>query len=155
MRITRYTDYSLRVLMYVALKGDELSTIGEIADAYGVSKNHLMKVVQELAAKGHLQAIRGKNGGIRLNRSAEDINIGALVRDTEQDLELVECFGDNSHCPLTPACELKRALGQALQAFFSTLDNYTLADLLPKANRPEMVRLLAMTEFTKAGAEKQ
>ncbi len=150
MRITRYTDYSLRVLLYVALKGDALSTIGEIASAYDISKNHLMKVVQELAAKGYLLAIRGKNGGMRLNRAPEDINIGTLVRDTEQDLELVECFGSASSCVITPVCELKQVLHKALNAFFTTLDNYTLADLLPRANRPEMVRLLGMTEFIDA-----
>ncbi|HOY24263.1 MAG TPA: Rrf2 family transcriptional regulator, partial [Cellvibrio sp.] len=84
MYITRYTDYSLRVLMYVALKGDEISTIGEIADSYGISKNHLMKVVQQLNAKGYLIALRGKNGGLRLNGPAANINIGNLVRDTEE-----------------------------------------------------------------------
>lgn len=150
MRITRYTDYSLRVLLYVALKGETLSTIGEIAAAYDISKNHLMKVVQELAAKGYLQAIRGKNGGMRLNRAPEEINMGTLVRATEQDLELVECFGSASRCVITPACELKRVLSLALNAFFETLDKYTLADLLPEANRPEMIRLLGMTEFVNA-----
>jgi Rrf2 family nitric oxide-sensitive transcriptional repressor len=153
MRITRYTDYSLRVLLYVALKGDALSTIGEIASAYDISKNHLMKVVQELAAKGYLFAARGKNGGMRLNLAPEDINIGTLVRDTEQDLELVECFGSKSRCVITPACELKRALNKALNAFFATLDSYTLADLLPQASRPEMVRLLGLAEFVDAARE--
>jgi Rrf2 family nitric oxide-sensitive transcriptional repressor len=109
-----------------------------------------MKVVQELAAKGYLQAIRGKNGGMRLNRAPKDINIGALVRDTELDLELVECFGSESRCVITPACELKRVLKKALDAFFSTLDHYTLADLLPKANQAEMIRLLGITEFVDA-----
>lgn len=144
MRITRYTDYSLRVLLYVALKGDQLSTIGEIAEAYDISKNHLMKVVQELAAKDYLLAIRGKNGGMRLNQSPENINVGELVRDMEQDLELVECFGSNSSCVLTPACELKHVLGRALEAFFSTLDGYTLADLLPAQRQDELVQLLEL-----------
>lgn len=155
MRITRYTDYSLRVLMYVALKGDTLSTIAEIAAAYGISKNHLMKVVQELAAKGYLQAIRGKNGGMRLSRAPEEINVGTLVRDTEQDLELVECFGNRSTCVITPACELKRVLAKALNAFFSTLDHYTLADLLPEASHPDLIQLLGIAEFTNAAAPKK
>lgn len=142
MRVTRYTDYSLRVLMYVALKGEELSTIGEIAEAYNISKNHLMKVVNQLANKGYLQAVRGKNGGMRLNHAAEDINVGKLVRDTEQDLELVECFGKNNECVITPACELKHVLASALEAFFSTLDNYTLADLLPQKYQKKMIQLL-------------
>lgn len=142
MRVTRYTDYSLRVLMYVALKGEELSTIGEIAEAYNISKNHLMKVVNQLANKGYLQAVRGKNGGMRLNQAAEEINVGKLVRDTEQDLELVECFGKNNECVITPACELKHVLASALEAFFSTLDNYTLADLLPQKYQKKMIQLL-------------
>lgn len=144
MRITRYTDYSLRVLLFVALKGEEISTIGEIADAYDISKNHLRKVVHELSTKGYLQATRGKNGGMRLKRKPEDINIGKLVRETEQDLSLVECFGPNSACVVTPACELKIVLAKALEAFFSCLDNYTLADLLPKRQQKELIRLLGI-----------
>lgn len=142
MHITRYTDYSLRVLMYVALKGEELSTIREIAESYDISRNHLMKVVQELNIKGYLTAIRGKNGGLRLRGRPEEINLGELVRRTEQDLTLVECFGSDSQCALTPACQLKVVLGEALEAFFRVLDSYTLADLLPAGKAPEMVRLL-------------
>lgn len=142
MHITRYTDYSLRVLMYVALKGEELSTIREIAQSYDISKNHLMKVVQELNIKGYLTAIRGKNGGLRLAGPATDINIGRLVRDTEQDFALVECFSNGKGCVITPACQLKMVLSEALEAFFHVLDQYTLADLLPDGKAPEMVRLL-------------
>jgi len=142
MHITLYTDYSLRVLMYVALKGEELSTIREIAESYNISKNHLMKVVQELNNKGYLIALRGKNGGLRLNGRAEDINIGALVRDTERDVALVECLGERNSCIITPACQLKFILSEALEAFFKTLDNYTLADLLPPERRPEIIKLL-------------
>lgn len=141
MRITRYTDYSLRTLIYVALKGDEISTIKEIADTYNISKNHLMKVVQELNNKGYLQAVRGKNGGLRLNGQPEQINIGKLVRDIEQDFSLVECFSGGA-CRLTPACQLKAVLNKALEAFFITLDDYTLADLLPEPSRRELIRLL-------------
>ena len=141
MRITRYTDYSLRTLIYVALKGDEISTIKEIADAYNISKNHLMKVVQELNNKGYLQAVRGKNGGLRLNGQPEYINIGNLVRDIEQDFALVECFS-GAECKLTSSCRLKTILNNALDAFFSTLDGYTLADLLPEPSRRELIRLL-------------
>lgn len=144
MHITRYTDYSLRVLMYVALKGNELSTIREIAESYDISKNHLMKVVQELNSKGYLQAIRGKNGGLRLRGETRDINLGELVRNTEQDLNLVECFGDNSQCALTPNCRLKGVLAEALEAFFRVLDSYTLADLVRPENSREMKQLLRM-----------
>ena len=141
MRITRYTDYSLRTLIYVGLKGEAISTIAEIADAYNISKSHLMKVVQELNSKGYLQAVRGKNGGLRLNGKPEQINIGKLVRDIEQDFALVECFG-GGECKLTPTCRLKGVLNNALEAFFAALDGYTLADLLPESSRRELVRLL-------------
>lgn len=142
MRITRYTDYSLRVLMYLAHKGETLSTIAEIAASYDISRNHLMKVVQELNSKGYLIATRGKNGGLRLKGKPEDINVGALVRETEQDLDLVECFGSNNQCVITPVCQLRRALAEALDAFFAKLDEYTLADLLPQEKAAEMVQLL-------------
>ncbi|MGC3875230.1 RrF2 family transcriptional regulator [Halomonas sp. GXIMD04776] len=146
MHITRYTDYSLRVLLYVALKGEERSTISEIAERYDISRNHLMKVVQELNHKGYLQAIRGKYGGLLLKRRAEDINIGALVRDTEQDLALVECFGDNNQCIITPACRIKSVLFEALEAFFRVLDSYTLADMLgpDPQTRTELIKLLQL-----------
>ncbi|MBB3059252.1 RrF2 family transcriptional regulator [Microbulbifer rhizosphaerae] len=142
MHITRYTDYSLRVLMYLALKGEGLATIREIAESYDISKNHLMKVVQDLNNKGYLTAIRGKNGGVRLAGRPEDINLGHLVRDTEQDLALVECFSNGRGCVITPACELKRMFAEALEAFFKVLDQYTLADLLPQGKAKHMVRLL-------------
>lgn len=142
MHITRYTDYSLRVLMYVALKGNEISTIREIADSYDISKNHLMKVVQELNTKGYLIALRGKNGGLRLNGRPEDINIGVLVRDTEQDLALVDCFMGGKGCVITPACHLKLVFAEALEAFFKVLDQYTLADLLPPQKQPSLIKLL-------------
>lgn len=142
MYITRYTDYSLRVLMYAALKGDDISTIGEIAESYAISKNHLMKVVQQLNAKGYLIAQRGKNGGLRLNGPAENINIGNLVRDTEQDLALVACFTDSKSCTITPACHLRTVFSEALEAFFKVLDQYTLADLLPEKNKPALINLL-------------
>lgn len=142
MYITRYTDYSLRVLMYVALQGEEISTIREIAERYGISRNHLMKVVQELNNKGYLNAVRGKNGGLRLNRPATEINIGALVRETEQSQPLVECFSNTNQCVISPACQLKFALAAALEAFFTTLDNYSLADLLPNNRQSQLIELL-------------
>ena len=142
MHITRFTDYSLRVLMYLALNPTQQVTIQEIADSYGISKNHLMKVVQELNNKGYLQATRGKNGGLRLRGDPEAINLGTLVRATEQDLSLVECFGNNGLCVITPACQLKRVLAEALEAFLHTLDGYTLADLLPGENISYMRNLL-------------
>ncbi|MDI9244357.1 Rrf2 family transcriptional regulator [Marinobacter sp. CHS3-4] len=142
MRITRYTDYSLRVLIYLALQPDRLATIQGIADSYDISKSHLMKVVHHLTQGGYIQSIRGKNGGLRLNRLPEEINIGALVRETEQDLNLVECFSENNQCCITPVCGLKNMLAEALDAFLTTLDQYTLADVLPEKHQPQLLRIL-------------
>jgi Rrf2 family nitric oxide-sensitive transcriptional repressor len=144
MHLTRYTDYSLRVLMYLALKGDRPATIAEIAEHYRISRNHLMKVVQELNSKGYLVASRGKHGGLRLEHPPEAINVGALVRDTERDLALVECFSDTDACVFTRACKLKHVFAEGLEGFFSVLDRYTLADLLPAADRPQMIHVLNM-----------
>ena len=129
MHITRYTDYSLRVLMYLAVHQDRLSTINEIALSYDISKNHLMKIVQQLNVKGYLLAIRGKNGGIKLNRLPSDINIGELVREIEDKNKLVECFGDNNQCVITPGCQLKGIFAEAQESFFKVLDKYTLQDI--------------------------
>ncbi|HWO97177.1 MAG TPA: Rrf2 family transcriptional regulator [Bacillus sp. (in: firmicutes)] len=131
MRLTNYTDYSLRVLLYLAVKKeDELSNIKEIADAYDISKNHLMKVTHELGKLGLIETIRGRNGGIRLAKHPRDINIGEVVAKTEEDFHIVECFNQGgSHCVITPSCKLKHVLYEALQAFITVLKGYTLADL--------------------------
>ncbi|CAN7556542.1 Rrf2 family transcriptional regulator [Rossellomorea sp. LjRoot5] len=132
MRLTLYTDYSLRVLIFLASKPkDELSNIKEIANAYSISKNHLMKVTYELGKMGMIETIRGRNGGIRLAQATDDINIGKLVRATEEDFHLVECFdAANNSCIITPVCGLKHVLGKALNAYLSVLDEYTLSDLI-------------------------
>jgi len=132
MKLTMYTDYSLRVLIYLATKKDrELSNIQEIADAYSISKNHLMKVTHELGKMHIIETIRGRNGGMRLAKAPVDINIGAIVRKTEEDFHLVECFDPKTNrCVITPACGLKHALHKALEAYFVVLDSYTLDDLV-------------------------
>lgn len=130
MHLTRFTDYALRVLLYLAVKGEERATIGEIADTYAISRNHLMKIVQELNQKGYLEATRGKHGGLRLKRDPASITLGGLVRDTENDMALVECFRDDNACVVTPSCQLRPILNEALGAFLQVLDGYTLADLL-------------------------
>lgn len=135
MRLTVYTDYTLRVLMYLALKGEGpgggRATIKEISDCYGISKNHLMKIVQELGREGILGTVRGKSGGIHLARAPEDIGVGEVVRLTEPDFRIVECFGAGvPECRLHGSCVLTTALGEALEAFFEVLDGYTLADLV-------------------------
>ncbi len=142
MRLTTFTDYSLRVLIYLAANNDDRPTIREISERYGISRNHLMKVVQELSQRGYVTALRGKNGGLRLNKAAADIRIGTLIREMENDLALTECLGGNNQCILTPVCQLKAALTEALQAFFTTLDAYTLEDILPGRKRAELVRIL-------------
>jgi Rrf2 family transcriptional regulator, nitric oxide-sensitive transcriptional repressor len=136
MRLTNYTDYSLRVLIYLATKPkDKLSNIKEIAEVYNISKNHLMKVIYELGKMNVIETIRGRNGGIRLAHSPEEINIGEIVRKTEEDFHIVECFDeDHNHCIISPVCGLKHVLNKALQAYLAVLDEYTLADLVKNQN---------------------
>ena len=130
MRLTDYTDYTLRVLMFCALHPERSVTIAELADSHAVSKNHLMKIVNDLARQGLLQSTRGRGGGLRLLKPATDIRIGDVVRQTETDFRLVECFDKASDsCTLTPNCQLKQVIGNALQNFLSELDKVTLADV--------------------------
>ena len=142
MHITRYTDYSVRVLMYLAVNRGSLTTIQEIADSYNISKNHLMKVVHQLNRKGYVETVRGKNGGLKLNMEPRDINIGVLVRETEQDLQLVECFSSDKSCVISPVCGLKGMFAEALNAFLMALDQHSLEDLLPEKQQPQLLRLL-------------
>lgn len=132
MRLTTFTDYCLRVLVYVGTKkGDELATIDEIASSYAISRGHIMKVVFRLGQLGYLETVRGKGGGMRLSRSADKINLGAVIRDTEDDFHLVSCFEPGVEtCRILPSCVLRGALHKATKAFFDVLDGYTLADLL-------------------------
>lgn len=142
MRLTVYTDYSLRVLMYAALHPDRRPTIAEIASSYGISRNHVMKVVYDLGVAGYLETVRGQNGGMRLAKPPESVVLGDIVRRTEPDLALVPCFDPvNAACAITPACKLRRAMQQARSAFLAVLDNYTLADLAE--NRDALSELLA------------
>jgi len=134
--MTQFSNFAVRVLMYAALNGDKPSSIPEIARAYGVSYNHMKKAAAELRRLGYLEGVRGRVGGVRLARRPADINIGAVIRATEGDLTLVECFNASENtCPLTPACELRHALHEALTAFFRVLDSYTLADLMRPSQR--------------------
>lgn len=130
MRITLYTDYSLRVLIFLGLNRDRLSTIREIADRYQISRNHLMKVVNDLQQRGYIQTLRGKHGGLRLERDPASIRLGELVRATEPDHGLMECARPGQGCVIAPFCDLKYVLEEAMQAFMDVLDRYTVADLL-------------------------
>lgn len=128
MRLTRYTDYAIRVLLYLGRQPGRLRPIGEIARAYGISQNHLMKVVNDLVNAGYLESVRGRNGGIRLARPADAINIGAVVRHTEDDFDLVGC----GRCIIGSACGLTDALDEAVDAFMTVLDRYSLADIMAR-----------------------
>lgn len=127
-----YTDYSLRVLIYLGTKEDgKLTTIQEISDAYHISKNHLMKVTFELGKAGFIETVRGRGGGIRLADRPENINVGTVVRRMEEDFHLVECFSSKTNtCPISPICGLRGVLGKALHAYLAVLDEYNLQDLL-------------------------
>lgn len=146
MKLTRFTDYSLRVLMHLGLQENSRVTIREISESYDISRNHLMKVVSLLTRMGYLDARRGPGGGIALARSAEDICLADVIMDMEDDLIMVECFGADGECVISPVCELKGVLDQALTAYLDTLRNYTLADLLtPKA---KLCRMLGVGKQT-------
>jgi len=144
MQITRYTDYSLRVLIYLAVNQDKSVTINDIATSYQISKNHLMKIVQQLNQQGYLLATRGKNGGIKLNKPTADINIGSLVRKIEDKSKLIECFGPDNHCVITPSCQLKGLFAQAQENFFKTLDTVTLQDLIGEDKSSNLKNLLTI-----------
>jgi Rrf2 family transcriptional regulator, nitric oxide-sensitive transcriptional repressor len=132
MQLTRFTDYSLRVLIYLGANPDALATVSAIASEYGISRHHLTRVVHQLGVKGYIETARGKGGGFRLARAPGRIRVGDVVRDTESGFELAECFRPGtSTCRLLPACALKPVLAEAGRAFLSSLDQYTLADLLP------------------------
>ena len=139
--LTRFSDYSLRVLMFAAVQGEKRFSVDEVAGKYALSRNHVAKVVNRLVRTGHLKARRGRRGGVWLGRDPRSIRLGHLVRLTENESPLVECFAAKSNrCCLTPACRLKGALARALDAFYGSLDQQTLADLVE--NRAALVRLL-------------
>lgn len=130
MRLTDYTDYTLRVLMFCALQPERSVTIAELAESHKVSKNHLMKIVNDLSRKGLLQTTRGRGGGLRLLKNPADIRIGDVVRQTETDFRLVECFDISQNaCTLTAHCQLKKVFKKALSSYLAELDKVTLADV--------------------------
>ncbi|MCB1843583.1 MAG: Rrf2 family transcriptional regulator [Halioglobus sp.] len=145
MHITRHTDYALRVLMYLALKKGENATVVEIAERFEISRHHLTKVVQRLHQKGHLLATRGKNGGLTLLRPPQEINLGRVFRDMENELGLVECMREDGACALDVGCGLKRTFGEARDAFLEVLDARSLADLIPDGSAARMREALAIS----------
>ncbi|PLX73232.1 MAG: Rrf2 family transcriptional regulator [Azoarcus sp.] len=143
MRLSAFSDYSLRVLMHLGTHTDRLATIGEIAKLYDISENHLTKVVHQLGRAGYIDTLRGKGGGIRLARAPRQIPLGEVLRHTETDFALVECFGEASRCHIEPDCQLKPILNEALVAMFRVLDGYTLADILTQGiERPAVIKVI-------------
>ena len=139
MRLTAYTDYSLRVLIYLELNKDRPVTVREIAESYGISRFHLMKVVQQLTNESFIETLRGRSGGLRLAMQPKDIVIGDVVQRMEEEFKIVECFGDKSQCIISPACRLKGVLNEALRAFLGVLDSYTLKDLCARPRALEVL----------------
>lgn len=148
MRLSSFSDYSLRVLMYLGVHAERLATIGEIAEAYDISGNHLTKVVNHLGRLGYLETVRGKGGGIRLARPSSEIRLGELIRQTENDWALVECFATGSNCQILPACRLPTILDAALAAMFAVLDRHTLDDLLHDPG--ELGRMIPLREVERS-----
>ena len=134
MRVTLYTDFALRTLIQVALNDGKLTTVNDVARSFGISRAHLRKVVNHLSQMGYLDAVRGRSGGIRLMREPRDINIGQVVRDTEDQLYVIGCLEHRGYCPIERVCVLRSALRDATEAFLAVLDTYTLADLTKPQN---------------------
>lgn len=153
MRLTQYSGYGLRALMYVGLKGEELSTIAEIAEAHDISRNHLMKVVQQLAAEGFVYSRRGKNGGIRLASPADQLSVGEVVRALEPNFGVADCMHPDRNCVLAGVCRLRAKLREASEAFLQVLDEVTLGDLLDgPAHQLVMRELLGQEAMPPTGA---
>ncbi len=152
MRLTRFTDNALRALVFLALDPDDVPTVGEVARKMGMSEDHLLKVVQRLSQLGYVKTIRGRNGGMRLAKPAVEIVVGEVVRRTEDNMSLVPCFDPTEvNCPISAACGLAPALDEALQAFLTTLDRYTIQDLLGR--RSELRQLAQFPDDELLAAE--
>ncbi len=140
MQLTRYTDYSLRVLVYLSINQGKSATISEIADFYKISRNHLVKVVHNLSLKKYINSSRGKGGGLRLAHTPNEIIVGAVVRDTEPNFNVAECFTEvHDNCSIETICQLKNILHIATENFLSTLDGYTVADIIADSANEESI----------------
>ncbi len=129
MQLTAFTDYSLRTLMYLTARPDTLSTISDISDYYGISRNHLVKVVHRLSQLSYIETTRGKGGGIKISPQTKKLRLGDVITTLEPDMRIAECFDVKTNtCKITGACKLKHFLSEANQSFINTLNAYTLAD---------------------------
>ncbi len=146
MRLTRYTDFAIRMMLYLAAHENRLCSIGEIATAYGISQNHLMKVASDLAGSGYVQSLRGRGGGLRLARPASQINIGQMIRHTEGKVDLVGC----GECVLAPACGMVCIFKDAVENFFKTLERHSLADIM-RNGRPDQLRQILASAAQSSG----
>jgi len=145
MRLTKHTDYALRVLIYAAMHEDRLVSTEEIAETYGISAHHLVKIINNLGKEGILEVKRGRKGGVRLARPPEKIVVGEVVRLTEPDFQMVECFDRSSKgCPIVSACGLIRPLEEATAAYIEVLDGYTLAEIIGPRGQARHRRLLKL-----------
>lgn len=140
MRLTLHTDYSLRLLMLLAVEPDELHTVASVAERYGVSRNHMMKVAQSLIQGGYVKSVRGRRGGVKLAKKPSEIVLGAVIRKVEEDLCLMGCFDPEVGCNMAPACGFRKPLQQALAAFFAELDRHTLGDVLAQPGRVRRIQ---------------
>jgi Rrf2 family transcriptional regulator, nitric oxide-sensitive transcriptional repressor len=148
MRLTAYTDYSLRVLIYLGLQKGRLVTISEISNSYEISENHLMKITHNLGKLGYITTMRGRGGGMRLAGKPEEINLGQFARQVETDFALVDCFDSKRRhdCVIAPECRLQLILHEAVRAFLGVLDNCTVADLLRNPTRLKSLLSIEMVE---------
>ena len=147
MRVTYQTDYALRLLMYLAVQPDRACRVGDVAEAYNLSRNHLLKVALRLGKLGYVKTLRGRAGGIALARSPEEINLGQVIRQMEDSFALVECMGaGGGACVISPACKLKGVFRKALNAFLAVFDAHTLADIV--VNSADLFELLAVVGET-------
>ncbi len=145
MRLTKHSDYALRVLIYAAAHPEELVSTDAIATSFGISGNHLVKIINNLGKHGLLEVRRGRSGGLRLAREPEAIVIGEVVRLTEPDFHIVECFdAEGNGCPISEACGLISPLHEATRAFLAVLDGYTLADVIGPRRRTKYRRLVQL-----------
>ena len=154
MRLTLHTDFALRVLIYVGLNDGKLTTIKDVAQTFDISKASLMKVVNDLSQKSYLDTVRGRNGGIRLMRKPRDINIGQVVRDTENQLSVIGCLEHKGYCPIERVCVLRGALRNATEAFLAILDAHTLADLIKPQRALSSLLLKSLNRETPSSSSK-